>query len=195
MAACPQADLLRTLRAHELQGEIPVVCLWVGHDEVGLARRGTQRQGVALEEGCRGGGGQGWWEGPPAPRPQRTCLTCAAVERSVEAEEGRGGSHADPHRGAVGNLGLEGRPGRIRLWPLRLPRPLQSWDTQPLTPPAAPLAQAQPWAGLPFLRRRLVWGRFAAQKATLTLSLCQSRRRKAGVASLPVGWAGPQAEI
>lgn len=56
MAGYPQVYLLRSLRAHELQGEVPVVCLWVGDDEVGRGRRGTQRQGVALEEGCRGGG-------------------------------------------------------------------------------------------------------------------------------------------
>lgn len=50
----PEVYSLRTLRAHELQGEVPGVCLWVRDDEVGLPRRGAQKQGVALEEGCGG---------------------------------------------------------------------------------------------------------------------------------------------
>lgn len=53
LAACPQVYLLRPLGAEDLQGEVPVVCLWVGDAEVGRGRRGTQGQGVALEEGCR----------------------------------------------------------------------------------------------------------------------------------------------
>lgn len=56
MACCP-GYILRTRRAHKLQGEVPVVCLRIGNDEVGHVRGGTHKHGIALEEGCVG------WEG------------------------------------------------------------------------------------------------------------------------------------
>lgn len=43
-AICPSSvHIPRTFRAQELQGEVPAACLWVGDDEVGHRRGGTQR--------------------------------------------------------------------------------------------------------------------------------------------------------